>query len=128
VVNERLRERRVKVIYGDISQRETLVHAGADRAEVIVCSLPDSVLKGTNNLRLVRQLRELNRDAQIIATAESFPDVPALRAAGADYVSVPRLTESTELNDVLSAALNGTLSNLSDSRDPRLIERNEVLP
>jgi Kef-type K+ transport system membrane component KefB len=128
VVNERLRKRNVKVIYGDISQRETLFHAGADRAEVLVCTLPDSVLKGTNNLRLVRQLREMNREARIIATAESFTDVPSLRAAGADYVSIPRLAESTELNEVLSAALNGTLSNLADAREPRLAERNEVLP
>jgi hypothetical protein len=45
------------------------------------------VLKGANNLKILRQLRELNPKAQIIVHAELLTDIPALYAAGADYVT-----------------------------------------
>ena len=35
------------VKYGDLSNTETLHHAGVDKARVIVCTIPDDVLKGT---------------------------------------------------------------------------------
>ena len=41
---EQLRARGVRVVYGDISQRDMLHHAGIHHAEIIVCSLPDMVL------------------------------------------------------------------------------------
>jgi len=40
-----LQRRGVRVIYGDISQRDTLLHAGVDKAEILVCTLPNSLLK-----------------------------------------------------------------------------------
>ncbi len=83
-----LRERGIKVLYGDISQPETLLHAGVGKAEVLVCTIPDSLLKGTTNAKLVRHLRELNPTAKIIAVADILGDVAELYAAGADYVSV----------------------------------------
>ena len=70
VAREGLLERKVRVIYGDISQRDTLLHAEIEHAEVLICTIPDSILKGTTNERLVRMLRSLNPTAQIIATAE----------------------------------------------------------
>ena len=70
VAREGLIERKVRVIYGDISQRDTLIHAGVEHAEVLICTVPDSVLKGITNERLVRLLRGLNPKAKIIATAE----------------------------------------------------------
>jgi Kef-type K+ transport system membrane component KefB len=59
-VNEQLRRRGVRVVYGDISQRNVLEHAGVPHAEILVCTLPDLVLKGLSNHKLLRMLRELN--------------------------------------------------------------------
>ena len=42
----------------DISQRDTLLHAGVDKAGVLISTIPDSLLKGTSNERLVRLLRD----------------------------------------------------------------------
>jgi Kef-type K+ transport system membrane component KefB len=60
VVNQKLRQRGIRIIYGDVSKRETLLHAGAGKAEVLVCTLPNSILKGANIQVHVRQLREIN--------------------------------------------------------------------
>lgn len=127
-VHSSLKERGVKVIYGDVSQPETLMHAGAGHAEVLVCTIPDALLKGTTNAKLVKHLRELNPKAKIISVAEVLRDVPTLYAAGADYVSVARLDEAADLCEVLKAAEDDLLDEKRSQLDARLKDREEVLP
>ncbi len=128
VVNEKLRNRNVRAIYGDISQRDTLAHAGIDKAEIIVCTLPNTVLKGINNLKLLRLLREINPKAQIFMHAELLSDVPDLYRAGASYVSLPRLIEATQLVEVVHAARNNILDEISAKMNQELQRRSEVIP
>ncbi len=128
MVHRNLTARGIKVRYGDISQRETLLHAGIEKAEILVASVPDSLLKGITNERLVRQLRALNAEAKIIATADLISDVPKLYAAGADYVVVGRVLEGTELCEVLKAVDDGLLEDKRAQFDAQLADRREVLP
>src|SRR6266576_1604108 len=127
-VYERLRERGVRVIYGDISQRDVLYHAGVAHAEILVCSLPDTVLTGSSNRKLLHQLRELNPTAQIIVHAEKLADIPALYAAGANYVTAPRLLEAADLLRALDAAEKTLLDQKRQEQVEQLVERNEVIP
>ena len=62
------------------------------------------VLKGADNLKMLRQLRELNPDAKIIVHAELLSDIPKLYAAGANYVTAPRLLEAADLLHAIEAA------------------------
>jgi hypothetical protein len=126
-VNEELRRRGIPVIYGDISQRDTLLHAGVDQASVILCTIPNALLKGTNNLRLVQLLRELNPTAKIIAHAELLEEIAKLYAAGADFVSVPRLIEAQGLCAVVQAARENRLEAKRRELDQELTARREVL-
>ena len=127
-VYERLRQRGVAVAYGDITQRETLLHAGIAESEIIICSLPNTVLKGADNLKMLRQLRELNPHAQIIMHAELLEDVPRLYAAGASYVSAPRLLEAVDLLSVIEAVENKLLDEKRTEQAKQLKDRNEVIP
>ena len=127
-VNQELKARKIRVIYGDVSQRETLLHAEVNRAKVIVSTLPNSVLKGTNNVRLARELRELNPEAKIIMHAELLSDVPRLYAAGADFVCVPRIIEAEELRKVIEAAMENLLEEKRLAMDRLIAERDEVIP
>lgn len=127
-VIERLKARNVRVVYGDISQRDMLHHAGVDHAEIIICSLPDMVLKGASNRKLLHQLRELSPKSKIIVHAEKIADVPQLYAEGADYVSLPRLLEATELLSVLEAAQKNLLDDKRKQQTEQLEERREVIP
>jgi len=75
------------VVYGDISNVDTLLHAGVAKSELIILSIPNSLLKAADNEKLVRHVRSLNPTAKIVATAELLSDVNDLYEAGADYVT-----------------------------------------
>jgi voltage-gated potassium channel Kch len=128
LVNERLRARGVRGVYGDVGKRETLVHAGVGAAEILVCTLPDSILVGISNAVLIRQLREINPGAVILATAEQFKEVAALYEAGADYVCLPRVAAAGEFLEALLAAGRHELPALKARREEELAGRSEVVP
>jgi Kef-type K+ transport system membrane component KefB len=128
VVFKALSDRGLHVIYGDISNVDTLLHAGVGKAEIIVLSVPDSLLKGANNEKLVRHVRTLNPAARIVATADLLSDVGDLYGAGADYVTVPRLSDAHALFEVIEAAEAGLLQDKRAEMDAQLSERREVLP
>ena len=83
-------------IYGDVSNVDTLVHAGIGKAEIIL-SVPDSLLKGVNNERLVRHLRIDQPDRHHRRPRGQLANVNHLYAAGADYVTVTRLSDAHEV-------------------------------
>ncbi|MES2197772.1 MAG: cation:proton antiporter [Pseudomonadota bacterium] len=123
-----LADRGLHVIYGDISNVDTLVHAGVGKAELIILSVPDSLLKGADNEKLVRHVRTLNPTAKIVATADLLADVADLYAAGADYVTVTRISDAHELYTVIEAADAGLLEDKRAEMDAQLADRKEVLP
>ena len=123
-----LKERGVKVIYGDISNTEVLRHAGVAQAEIIVSTVPDWLLVGTSNERLVRTVRALNPTAKIIATADVIGNVQVLYRAGADYVVITRFAEANALFEAIQAAETGLLGNMRAGLDAQLAGRREILP
>lgn len=127
-VYQTLLSRGLHVIYGDISSADTLLHAGVGKSEMIILSVPDSLLKGASNEKLVRHVRTLNPTAMIVATADLLSDVGELYAAGASYVTVTRLSDAHELFTVIEAAQAGLLADKRAELDQRLGERREVLP
>jgi Kef-type K+ transport system membrane component KefB len=126
-VIEQLRKRNVHVVYGDISQRDVLLHAGVGNAEIILCTLPNILLKGASNFKLLRLLRELNSKAKIVVHAEKLSDITQLYAAGASYVAAPRLLEAAELINVIEAADKNLLDQKRKEQAELLEERNEVV-
>ncbi|HUN99767.1 MAG TPA: cation:proton antiporter [Bradyrhizobium sp.] len=123
-----LKARGLHVIYGDISNADTLVHAGIGNAEIIILSVPDSLLVGASNEKLVRRVRSLNPAAKIVATADLLADVDDLYEAGADYVTVARINDARELFSAIAAVDAGLLGEKRAEMDMQLAERREVLP
>jgi Kef-type K+ transport system membrane component KefB/voltage-gated potassium channel Kch len=128
VVHAELKSRGIPVIYGDISQRDTLLHAGIANAQALICTVPDSLLKGITNEKLVRSLRELNPKARIIAPAEVLGEAPRLIEAGASYVCMGRLLEGRDLLEALHASEEGLIEEKRSQLVQALTERREVLP
>jgi voltage-gated potassium channel Kch len=100
----------VDVKYGDLCNAETLHHSGVDKASVVVCTIPDDVLKGTSNRKLVVDVRHLNPDAVIIANAIELSESRALYEAGADYVFLQRVETARAVEIAVEKALSGEIA------------------
>ncbi len=127
-VHRKLVHRGVRAIWGDISQRDTLEHAGLRSARLILCTLPNSILRGITNLRLVQLVHRLNPEACLVAHAEVLSEVPLLKQAGASYVYVSRLHDADQLLAVIEASDNQLISQKLAELESRLQQRVEVIP
>jgi Kef-type K+ transport system membrane component KefB len=85
-------------VYGDISHQDTLHHAAVHDADLVICTIPDSFLRGTTNAKLVKLLKGLCPHSRIVVTAETGNQARELYAEGADYV-----LESTHVAGVVLA-------------------------
>jgi len=87
--------------YGDVSNPETLRHAGIETAGIVVSSISDWFLQGTDNLRLLRLVQRLVPRAQCIMTADTRPAAERLYAEGAAYVLLPPMLAAEHLYGLL---------------------------
>jgi len=99
---ERLQAEGIVCHYGDIGNADTLRHAGIERAAVVVSSISDWFLKGTDNFRLLRQVRAMAPRARVIVTADTLAAAERLYAEGADYVLVPPALAAEHLYELLA--------------------------
>jgi Kef-type K+ transport system membrane component KefB len=103
VVLRELRKRNVACVYADIASPDSLHHAGLHGAKVVVCTIPDTLFKGTTNLRLLGHVRKQVPDAKVVVTAETLAAEKALYEAGAAGVLVPaRAAGTAVLSDVIA--------------------------
>lgn len=128
-IHPRISQRGVQVVYGDISSAEVLRHAGVPNAEVIVSSVPDELLNGISNEKLVKQVRALAPKAIIVANCTGVSGVKALRAAGADHVFRAANETAQGLLPAISAALNANLESFHEGLGEKhgLLDAPEVL-
>jgi voltage-gated potassium channel Kch len=129
-LHDRIRAVGAHVKYGDLANADTLHHAGVDKAKVVVLTVPDDLLRGIDNRKLVENVRRLNPTAIIIANAVNFPDCDTIYEAGADYVFLSRLDTAHALGEAIGEALNGNLTAYRTRRemeDGKPESRSEVL-
>ncbi len=126
-VLQKLPHHGVKVVYGDISNSETLHHAGLEAAKLVISTIPDEILVGTDNLKLIDRIKKTAPKARIIVTAESPSRALALYNAGADYVYLPNQLAARHLLTAVGRLLRGEEMVLRDEEMARLIERDEVI-
>jgi Kef-type K+ transport system membrane component KefB len=127
-VHAELRRRRIHCIYGDIAHMDTLHHADIHPAELIVSTIPNAILKGTTNARLLEQMRRLCPQAKVIVTAEGIHQALDLYRQGADYVLIPRLHSAPLALEVMERGLGEGFDELRAKEIARLERRHEVLP
>ena len=127
-VKHELDRRGIQCSYGDISHLDTLQHAHVETAKVLVSTIPDMLLKGTSNHRLLRQLRRIAPETKIIVTATRFAEARYLYEQGAAFVYLPRLMNAKELCNIVLAAREGDLEKPRQHSMAELDMRAEVLP
>jgi len=118
------------VRYADIGNESTLHHVGIDRATLVVCTVPDDLLKGTSNRELARIARRINPGAIIIANALDFAEAERIYQAGADYVYLSRVHTAAALAPLIEKVLSGDAGALAAATESRSTwrGRGEVIP
>lgn len=126
-MHRQLHSRGIRAVYGDVSHLDTLHHAGVHGAKVIVVTLPDTILKGTNNRRLLQQLRTMSPDSLVVCTAESHRQSMELYQAGADFVLQSRRLEARRLFEALQEIRSGKAAALRERETDQEAHRDEIL-
>ncbi|HEX8142310.1 MAG TPA: cation:proton antiporter [Pyrinomonadaceae bacterium] len=127
VVYSELGRRGIECIYGDVAHMETLHHAKIHDAELVVSTIPDHILKGTDNERLLKKIRQLCPQAKAIVTADSPQRALELYGLGADFVFIPRIHSSAQVAEVIESGLREGLENVRTEQIEHLRLRDEVL-
>jgi len=129
-VHIKLRALNIKSIYGDISHMDTLHHAGVHEAKVAISTVPDNILVGTDNLRIIKHIQSLCPHARIVVTAESPNRALQMYAEGADYVLLPRILAAQHLRQVTEVLLSEdaeAIAQLKNAHLEQLRAREEVV-
>jgi voltage-gated potassium channel Kch len=108
-----LRSKNIKGVFGDIGSMDTLHHAHVERAKMILSTIPDMLLKGTNNVEIVKTCRAVTNSAHIVATADSVLQIDTLKAAGANEVILPYLL----IGDKVSRLVLDTFARGKEKKD-----------
>ena len=126
-VMRELRRRKVTCIYGDIAHADTLRHASIENAELVISSITDDILRGTNNLRMLKNIRASSPHARVVLTTEHIPQALHFYEAGADFVYVPRLHSAPMLARILKQGLADGFQVARAAEIEHLTNRHEVL-
>ncbi len=126
-VHAELARRGIACRYGDVANMDTLHHAGVHEPRLVVSTISDAILKGTDNLRLLKLARRLWPQAKVIVTAGGPASAVALYEAGADFVFVSRLHSATQMASILEQALDDDFDSVRDAHIMQIRRRREVL-
>ncbi len=126
-VMRELRQRGISSIYGDIAHADTLRHIGMQDADLVVSSITDDILRGTSNLRLLRNIRATCPKAKVMLTTEHIAQALSFYEAGADFVYLPRLHSAVEIARILKRGLEEGFDRVRAAEIERLTARHEVL-
>jgi len=89
VTLEELKAKNIGVMFGDIGSYDTLKHAHLERARVVLSTIPDMLLKGTDNRTLTRMVRSIAPKTWMVATADDSDHERRLRREGVDLAVRP---------------------------------------
>jgi hypothetical protein len=113
--------------YGDIANFETLHHLGIGNAKVVISTIPDSILKGTSNMNILKTVKSHSNDAKVIVTSEDIKNTLELYEAGADYVIIPRLLIASHMVHVVEQSTSWSKPGKETPNYKNLKERVEIL-
>jgi Kef-type K+ transport system membrane component KefB len=126
-VMRELRRRKITCIYGDVAHADTLRHASIENARLVISSITDDILRGTSNLRMLKNIRASCPNALVVLTTEHIPQALHFYEAGADFVYIPRLQSAPMLAAVLKRGLSEGFVAAREAEIEHLTNRHEVL-
>lgn len=106
-----LKRRGVAGAFGDLGSTDTLAHVHLEHAKLIISTIPDMLLKGTDNESLVKTCRTLSPEAHIVAIADHAGHEQRLRTAGATSTLLPYGLMAEQLITLVDLGASGEVDN-----------------
>jgi len=130
-VLEKLRSKGVGTSYGDISSPDVLEHCVHGEVNLVISTIPDTMLRGTSNMALLKVAKQVWPTTSVIVTADDPVECQKLYNAGADYVLRSSNLCAEKLHEVLAArfeSIQGLMQHdvSSKSRISRKSKRNNT--
>ncbi|MCB9252942.1 MAG: cation:proton antiporter [Flavobacteriales bacterium] len=100
-IRKSLNDLGINVVYGDISHMDTLHHAGIHDVKIVISTIPDSILVGTDNFKIIKHIKEICPHARIVVTADSTVSAVKMYEKGADYVFIPRILAAQNVIEMI---------------------------
>lgn len=116
-----LRKKGIHCVYGDLGNPDTIRNIGVENAKVVLSTVSDDFLRGTTNMKLLKQVKAINPKAEVFVPAEHFEEAVELYKAGADYVIMPRELSGANVLKIMSEP--GSLRSLRRNHVESLKER-----
>jgi Trk K+ transport system NAD-binding subunit len=101
--------------------------AHVDHSKTFVCTIPDSILRGITNERLLGLSKRLCPEARVIVTANTLQTAMNLYRQGADFVFIPRMHSAQLVARIISDSLHEGLERYRVEEMAHLMDRREVL-
>jgi Kef-type K+ transport system membrane component KefB len=97
-VVERLKQEKVSIVFGDVSDSDIREEAALMEAKLVISTVPDP----GDNRRLLAALRDRRRDTRVIVTAQDPREARELYEMGADYVLLPQFVSGEHIADIVT--------------------------
>lgn len=107
-VAKAMKDKSIKVSYADIGAPDVLEHCHHGMPRLVISTIPDSLLTGINNLKMLRNMQEVWPDAQHVVTADTRRSALQMYAAGASYVLRVEQLCAAKLNSLVLESIDDT--------------------
>ncbi len=106
----RLKDKKVKNIFGDIADFEVQEKAGIENAKLLISTISDE----DANLLIIQRIKKAKSRTKVIMMALDKETVKSLYKAGADYVVMPHLLGGKHLAQLIKKDALGELNKLKE--------------
>lgn len=123
----KVRDKGYSCYYGDIANFDTLGHIGLSNSKILIVTIPDSIFKGTTNLKLMKALKGLAPKSKIVLTADTVQQAVDFYTKGADYVITPSVAAARNLIPLLEKLHSGKIETALKLEKTELKRRKEIV-
>jgi len=107
---EKLSEKGVPAVFGDIIDGEIAEHAGVARAKYVISTISDM----DDNLHIIKSVQHESKKPKVIVVAYDTEEAKKYYAAGADYVVMPHIASGKQIARALKSEETEKLEELRE--------------
>jgi Kef-type K+ transport system membrane component KefB len=115
---ERLTEKGIPAIFGDIIDSEIAEHAGVAKAKFVISTISDM----SDNLHIIKSVQHLSSKPKIIVVAYDTEEARTYYGAGADYVVMPHIASGKQIARALKSDETEKLEELREKEKEYLLQ------